>query len=650
MPRFVPGGVEDPLPGLTLDDTQRLLATRNISLADDLIATLHRRVEGNVQLLTLAVDILGKARNPASRMARLAEAPDIERFLLIEVDRNLHDGERILMQAVSVLLGQPGTRMAIAAVLGTRQGIRQTLNVLIGRYLLIRSDGDAGEEYRQHDIVRAFYYSLLQEEQEADLVEMHRRAAEYYETSEDEHDLLRAATHVECAGDHAHAASLVVGDRIWPIIRRGQAHPLQIMLGRLTVRTLHTPLNVDVPLAHGDTASFLRQVEKAEASYCKALELLEQLPDEEDVRERKLRLCYGMGTLLEWDRPHDALDWVVQGLAQITEHDTLQHARLLLRKGSVLIGLGACADAQPPLQEALLCFPETASDGRISALINLAAASYGQGLVEATMHYLLQAAHLCEQTDNELDMGAIQHNIGIFMQTRGDWAAATEAHQKEAELAERLGDRQSQTAAVLSMGILATNRGDAEAASSYLLRSVELARQFNLTEILVKALASLSDLHIRLEAWDAAAASLSEAEALLQELNTPTEQAEIARGWAQVALARGETEQALAFVEQAVQHGSAETSEEEGKSRRVLGMVLAARHEHAQAYEALQRSLALLDADYPYEAARTRAAWAQILLVAGGDEQHATTLLQAARATFARLGAQRDLALVEQLL
>ena len=83
-------------------------------------------------------------------------------------------------------------------------------------------------------------------------------------------------------------------------------------------------------------------------------------------------------------------------------------------------------------------------------------------------------------------------------------------------------------------------------------------------------------------------------------------------------------------------------AQSEGTCLRVQGQVWAALGKQTAALDAFAKSLELLTTD-PYEAARTKLAWAQALPAEDGVNQR-VALLEEAKASFARLGAKRDLA------
>jgi tetratricopeptide (TPR) repeat protein len=186
-----------PLAGLSREETLRLLEQRGLALEPRLVDRLHAVTEGNPQFLLLAAELLRQTSDAASLIERLPETQQIERYLLREVDSRLTETERTLMAALSTLLGIPGTRAAIAALLGVAStSLRRLLLDLCDRHLLNAQETAEETVYNQHALIREFYYDALgSDERQA----YHLRAGNFYEQHEP--DPLRAARHFERAGD-----------------------------------------------------------------------------------------------------------------------------------------------------------------------------------------------------------------------------------------------------------------------------------------------------------------------------------------------------------------------------------------------------------------------------------------------------------------
>lgn|GEM_PF-5297218 len=95
----------------------------------------------------------------------------------------------------------------------------------------------------------------------------------------------------------------------------------------------------------------------------------------------------------------------------------------------------------------------------------------------------------------------------------------------------------------------------------------------------------------------------------------------------------------------ALAEDSGELTIDEGVSSRILASVLALRERFAEAEALLERSHRCLGEHDPFEDARTTAAQARLFALRDrdGDAARAESLRAQARATFERLGAQKDL-------
>lgn len=642
-PESVPTTEFEPLTGLNPADSRALLTVRGVSLPDELVDDLYAQTEGNAQLLILAIETLKRTQNPRHVIVHLAEADDIERYLMSEVDAGLTPDERAVMSGVAVLLGYPGTRDAIEAVLDGGS-VRRILLELTRRHLLTIIPCESGREYAQHITVRAFYYGLLGRRERQ---EMHRRAGAYYEIEEPH--TLKAALHYQRAGEHERAAQLATDD-VWGFINRGQARALGRLLDRFTDRQLDTELWIAVNIARGQVFSFLRDSQRARQSYQEALSQLTTLADSPAVRESKAHACRGMGELLEYEAPQEALDWLRRGLEELAGASAQVEAALLIKIGSVQIGMGNFADASDVLEKALELLPDGSIWQRAAALTNLGNVYSHQGDIEHATTFTQQALEITQQMNDYFGMLVLQSNLAIEKEIAGDWEEAAIDHQQALALAEKLGGVAEQVAIESNLGLLYTNRGDIELAMTRLGHALELARAHNLNEQLVHILSNLADLHLRQEEPETAKPLLVEAERVALELNSKYQLPEVYRGWARLQLANGQPGAAMKNAERSVNLARELGLQlEEGISLRILGLAMLADNQIELAVAALEDSLSLLADQDPYEAARTKMEWGRYLN-SDTSTDRGRTLLQQAQVTFRELGARRDLTAVDEIL
>jgi tetratricopeptide (TPR) repeat protein len=658
MPEFVRTADFEPLAGLSAEDTRRLLADRGLALPGDLAAELHARTGGNAQFLTLAIDALQSAGDPARLIDELSETDDIERFLMAEVDEGLTEDEREVMCGVALLLGYPGTRDAVEDILDAGR-LKRRLIDLSRRHLLTVHEGERDQEYGQNAVVREFYYDLLGRRERR---EMHRRAGAYYETEEP--DALKAARHYERAGEVKRAAELATAD-VLAFINQGQARVLCQLLERFAAGQLEPMQWAKVNIARGRVYTVLGMYsaeggrQPARDSYQEALSVLAALTPPStgsgqtspEVRRLTVQACRRMGELLQYKVPQEALDWLNRGLGEISGDQFLEEAAALhLTAGNVQSIMGDYQAALKAVQQGLEMLPEGVSQLRVDALINLGKIYGYQGIFDQFESYERQALQLCRQLHDYLRMSTILNNLGVFKYYAGDWAGAIGDYLEAIDLAEHLGSVTRQARSHMNLGLVYVNQGDDEAAWQHLANSLDLARDGDLGEYEILGQSNLADLYLRQGKPEAATPLLIEAERLALETSTKWPLPRIYYRWAEAHLLSGEAETALHDAERSVSLAQEMgMTQEEGMSRRVLGQALLAGDQPEKAAAAFERSLALLADRDPYEAARTRMQWG-LALISGEDAERGRELLEEARATFEKLGARRDLAAVEEAL
>jgi ATP/maltotriose-dependent transcriptional regulator MalT/transcriptional regulator with XRE-family HTH domain len=634
-----------PLSGLNLADTRHLLGRYDLFLPEEQISELHRITAGNAQLLILAIEILRRADDPARLIQRLADVDDIERYLMAEVDEGLSGAEQAVMGAVAVLMGYPGPREAIEAILN-QGNVWRSLRYLTDRHLLMVNEGEAGKEYRQQAMVQAFYYHLLSQPQRRTL---HRRAAEYYQNEPS--DRLKAGLHFERAGDYKEAARVTTAD-VLGLINRGQAPQLGELLKHFKASQLEITQWIEVKLALGWVSRLLGEVAAARASYDEALAQAATLPDSAAARELKARACGGIADLLRLEKPQEALAWLRQGLQAIAELDSAEHAALLIQVGDIQMTLGNYDEALGALKEGLAHLPEGPSRRRGEALKNLGAVYSAQGDISRAKWVARQALEVSRQLHDSFQETFILSNLGIDKYISGDWVSAMEDFQQALRLAERIGSVEQKTMLNLNLGAAFIYLGEDKRARTHLLDSLELARQNNLQMFEVLSQYRLADLEIRQEKWAEAAVSLAQAEQLALAIEAEGNLPEIYGAWAEICLATGQYERAWEYAQHSLDiAGKLGENLELGVSLRILGQVYIADEDYPGAQQAFEKSLSLLEAQDPYETARTKMQWGLAILSGGDtDVSKGGRLLQEAQQLFRELGAKRDLMAVERLL
>ncbi len=643
LPAWVSPDMATPLEGLTVQASMQLLQQHEVVVTEALLAALHAQTEGNPQLLLLASTVLHDTPDPTNLLPHLPQTTPIEHFLLTKVDTCLTNMERYLMGVIAVLMGFPATPDLIAVV-SAQPDVPRTLRSLSARSLLIVSGGARDRAYTQHTLVRTFYGQQLDRHERQRL---HRRAAHYY--AQEQPDTLHAMRHWLAAGDPA-AAVQGVTDHVRAIINQGQAHALQQLLAEVPPAALDGDAAVALALARAELAAWLGATGEAQAYYEAALAQLAGMVATPTVQSRGARACRGMGELLEHDAPQVALEWLQRGLRELAGSAPQEEAALYIKLSTVYITLSDYPAARIAVEQGMERLPPTPSPLRMRALISLGVIACAMGNTVQGNTFTLHALELSQHFHDYWAMIQIWLNLGVEIEIAGDWEGAEAHYQQALQLATRLGSTKYQVALAFNLGILKTNQGDLAAAEAYLRQGLALAQDSQVAAWAVAGQASLADLHLRAGAHAAAARVLEVVEPQALAVGASDQLPEIARTWALVRLAEGDlgaaeaaAARALALAQEQVQAiGS-------GVSLRVLGQVRAAQGQLPAALDAFAQSLAYLTERDPYEAARTRAQWGQLLAI-GCEPAAGAQLLADARAAFLQLGAQRDLAAIDTLL
>ncbi len=175
-------------------------------------------------MLVLAFQALLQTDEWDELIERLAEAVDIEEFLIDKVDEGLNDEERLVMQGLSLFAGFSTRHGAVENVL-QNSGLQRCLARLADRYLILTTSEGWKRKYLQNELLRSYFYSTIDP---TNKLNMHARAGEYYATGP-ETDTVQAALHYQLARNHEAAARILLPD-VGMLINRGSAFSLQGIL------------------------------------------------------------------------------------------------------------------------------------------------------------------------------------------------------------------------------------------------------------------------------------------------------------------------------------------------------------------------------------------------------------------------------------
>lgn len=640
-PTGVATGEFEPLDGLTETDARRLLSSRAVQLSDSQFSRLYRHTAGNAVFLVLAMNAL-RQRAPDELLENLAATDDIGRYLSRQVDDGLTGEERSVLEAVSVMLGYPATRDALEETLNAGRIVR-ALRSLVEHHLLEERRRDRQTEYGVHAILREYYYDVQLSAR--DRRRLHQRAGVYYRDVDDpaEHDSLRAAIHFERAGEAGEAARLAVAD-VWGVANTGQIRTLADLLERFAPAGLAQEMWLEVNLARGQAWGLLGNTARARAAFTTVLDGLEENDGPDNRTTLFVRVCRGLGELLERTAPAEAETWLERGLEAAPPEDRPLRASLLVQLGTVRFYLQKLEGALAAHQEGLALLSGEPSHLRCTALRDLGAILFVGRNYDDAHAYTHQALEMARRLGDQVQQVAILSNLGVYKTATYDWTGAISALQEALALSQPLGLEKQQAMLEMNLGAAYAKSGDAEAAARHLQRSLELAERTANLRTAYLALFRLAELAITTGELEPAPEYLDRAERLacdaLAIQNTP-QILSLYRMRAEYFLAVGDMAQAETWGRRVVDLAQDPRSVmARGIGERLVAQALAGLGQTSQALAWLEASLESIGSLNPYETARAQVVLGTLL--ADEDPLRCRELLQTARSTFVQVGAVGD--------
>jgi tetratricopeptide (TPR) repeat protein len=609
------------LDGLSLQDTQRLLLVRNVTLTPEQAAELHKVTSGNAEFLTLAIEALARGRTASELLAGLWAHKDIDRYLLREVDEGLNGKERAIIEALAVCLGYTASREALQTISdGSIQ--HRTLNDLVERNLLQERRSGTEAEYGLHAILRLFYYhEQLSGERRRQL---HGRAAGYYA---DKRSLqpMRAAQHYEAAEDPAAAADIAV-NHLRTLFNQGHGRQVRDLLGRLQTQTLASGA-AELDLALAQTCTLLGESDAAHRQYETLLAVLapsQAAPGSQGAQELLVRTYLGLGELTADQDPHVAVEWLQKGVNLAQEDWAELRGRLWLMLSHAFLKLGDLAQSEAAVETALRVLPPGISPLRVQGLVFLAGVQSTTGKFAEAERTATRALEQAEQIEDYLNVLKALNNLANAKAQGGDPPGARQDYERALQLAEQLGDLRVQSYLQLNLGLVWDILGDMDQAVDYLQRAIRLAQTGEDSATELAAGLQLASLHARLEQWEDVAGALDPLEELAQRLELPADIANLLILRAELAAAQGEAARAGGLAAQAAAMGDElEDPLIQGVAERLQGKAAAGAGETEQALQLFAKSAATLREVELFETARTLADWADVLAQTGRMEEAA---------------------------
>ena len=263
----------------------------------------------------------------------------------------------------------------------------------------------------------------------------------------------------------------------------------------------------------------------------------------------KARLQWGRALLRqgEYEAARGQLEQALT-LAQTTSEREVE-MDCLRSLGNVVHGQENYAGAQTYYERALHLSREIGDRcGESAALANLGLVSNRQNNYARAITFYERALEISREMEDRWDETLALINLGYVLHQQGDYASARTYYRQTLRLARETGDQQNESMALACLGLLSHHLGDDGAACNDTQQALRIAREIGDRRAQGYALTRLGHALTGLKRLAEATEVYQEALALRRELNQVNLAMETLAGLAQVALARGDLDQAQTCV------------------------------------------------------------------------------------------------------
>ncbi|HTJ41774.1 MAG TPA: protein kinase [Kofleriaceae bacterium] len=416
--------------------------------------------------------------------------------------------------------------------------------------------------------------------------------------------LLAIAHHRDLAGD-APAAALAyrsAGRRCLELFAYREAAPALRRAAQLgtTDRELAEML--------GDAAAEGATLDEADTCYAQALELAR------GDAPREAHLLYKLGTIASrrGDAPK-AIERFEQGLAL-----------------AVTRGGAAWAEADPRILALL--------DGQLGWVLG-----YQLGDERGLAHCERAVARL-EGTTHKRDLAHALSRLGATYMRAGRFRDQLGCNERNLAIAEEVGDLFMQTVAHINLGVVLSVLGDLTGAIDHTRAADRLCARTGSRTTAALVASNLGGYLLEEGALEEAEEAVTDGIARAERVGDRRILPESFQFMARIRAARGDRAGALRWAQQSLAVGTEQGSRmDQGIARRIIA-VLGALDQRQDALDEIERARTIVAGTDALEEARTEAAFARVLALLGRDPSAPRA---AARAVFERLGARRDLAVLD---
>ncbi|HEU4325340.1 MAG TPA: adenylate/guanylate cyclase domain-containing protein [Roseiflexaceae bacterium] len=625
------------------------------------LAGLIERAQGNPFFIEEVVRSLVESgaleRGPQGW--RLTRAPDeldlpdsIEGVITARLDR-LEERSREVLQAASVI-GRRFAYQVLTGILIQREDLPVRVRLLIDGELILPEELERDLAYLfKHALTRDVAYGAILYARRRDL---HRQVAQqitqlYADRLDDQLALL--ARHYLLAEDWPTAFDYHLRAGRYAQNRYANREAIELLERALHIRTRQAeqagqppapdPQLVELHERLGVIHALIGEYDTALARYQAALELLRKQASE---AEELVRLHHHIARVYEKRAEFDtAFEWVERALALSGGGQSREAVRCLLLGAGLHRRQGRYAQALEWGERARALAEQIGSRREEAQAFKLLGGAYmGMGDNARALELLTHGLQLYEQVQ-DLDGLSYAHNdLANVYYNLGRLDEASKHYQAGSEIKQMIGDIYGQALIANNLGGVLKLQNQIDEAIQQYQRSLRIFDHLGSVYATGVLHMNLGAAYLLCNDPDCAETHLQQSAHLYEQAGAEDFLPELERYQAELQLKRGNLEDAQRMCSLAITTAvRLKAREEEGISRRVLGQILALKHDLNAAWHELIQSLEILrETASTLEQARTLAAMATVAPVLNRHKE-GQSMLQEAVATFATIGARLDL-------
>jgi predicted ATPase/class 3 adenylate cyclase len=584
-------------------------------------------------------------------MSKLAIPVSLESLIRARVD-SLHASARQLLQ-VAAVIGQRFTRGLLMDV-AAQENIDAHLEQLRTRGML-SLDAATGFWEFSHPMIEAIVYNTVLRAQRRIL---HSRTAAALEAqwrgNESEHaeDL---AYHYRKAEDYNKALYYLIlaGERAAARHANETAVNYFEQASDLlsAVPTASDELRYRIAYGLGEVYQFVGKFE-ASIAVLNASEDLMRQGQLTPAQRASLHRCLGdtLRKTSDYEQAIQALNQALEIIGSASQQEAAEEAaRVYVSLGWSYFMQASWDEAKNAVLKAIDYALQAKATSALGMAENLLGGIYyRQGDLAQAAQHTRQAMSCWQEIGYSWGVAATMSNLGILEVSSGNWDAAFEAFQKSLKLRQEMGDVEGVAITQNNLGSLARDQGRMAQAEEYYRASLAVSQPFQMSWQTANSLMGLAQALLYQGKLDEACEPLLSGIHIASEINARDLLVEMQRTEAEIYLAQGNYTKAEQTAREAARlAGEIGSFPLEASAWRVVAACLLQQGQPQEALKVLDHAWqALVQGGDELETGRVHAQ-ARIIAASLGRSAVAEKHLQTAREIFTRLGAARDLDLLQ---